>query len=139
MRKEYVAIKITHLLNERDWTLCRLAKESGVQITNLKEICFRGRIPTIPTIIKICNGFGITLSEFFDEGNTTINQLMVSDQQLIGYFHAMTSADKNRVADYVHILSNRSGAVEQSQISENTVNQTPCFTDKTAASMMADD
>lgn len=124
MKKEYVSTKITHLLKERNWTLYRLAKESGVQNTNLKKICFHNRIPTIPTIIKICNGFGISLSEFFDAENTAINQLTVSEKQLITYFHNLTSEDKKLLSDYMHKLSKHAPiTMDHAQIHENTANQ----------------
>lgn len=123
MRKEYVSMKITNLLKERGWTLYRLTKESGVQTTNLEKICFCNRIPTIPTIIKICNGFGITLSEFFDEGNIAIKQLTFSEQQILGYLHSMASEDKKLASDYIHsLLKHASTATDHTQISENTVN-----------------
>lgn len=119
MRKEYVSIKITTLLKEKGWTLYRLTKESGVQTTNLEKICFCNRIPTIPTIMKICNGFGITLSEFFDEESIAISQLTFSEQQILGYFHAMTSEDKKLVSDYVHrLLKHASATTDRVQISK---------------------
>lgn len=126
MRKEYVSMKIANLLKERNWSLYRLAKESGVQTTNLEKICFCNRIPTIPTIMKICNGFGITLSEFFDEGDIAIKQLTFSEQQMLEYFHSMAGEDKKLVSDYIHKLSKHApAAADHAKIAENTVN--PAF------------
>lgn len=124
MKKEYISIKISHLLKERGWTLYRLAKESGVQNSNLKNICFRNRTPTIPTIIKICNGFGITLSEFFKEEYTTSDRLTVSDQQLLAYFHNMTRGNRKLAANYVHkLLKNVLNTADHAQTAESADNQ----------------
>lgn len=126
MRKEYVAIKITHLLKERDWTLYRLAKESGVQSSDLKKICFCNRIPTVPTIIKICNGLGITMSEFFNEKSTSIDQLTASERQLLACFHNMAKEDKKLAADYVHsLLKHVPHAADQAPAPENADDPLP--------------
>ena len=59
---------IKDLMDERGWTNYRLGKEAGLSqstITNLFN-----NAPTIPTLEAVCRAFGITLSQFFSEGNT---------------------------------------------------------------------
>jgi len=137
MTKEYVSTKIIQLLKERNWTLYRLAKESGVQNSTIKNICIHNTIPTIPTLIRICNGFGITLSEFFDEGTTAIDQLPVSDQQLLTYFHNMAKDDKELAASYMHnLLKHVPNTMDNTQ---NTSRQTPALTDEAVANTATSD
>ncbi len=60
--------KIKHLMQERGWTAYRLAKESSLSESTLANIFKRNTVPSISTLEEICNGFHITLSQFFAEG-----------------------------------------------------------------------
>lgn len=61
--------RIRQLLNERNWTEYRLAKESGLSDSTIKNNYKRNTQPTIDTLEAICRGFGITLAQFFAEGD----------------------------------------------------------------------
>ena len=60
--------RLQQLLRERNWTEYRLAKEGGLSMSTLQNIYNRNTIPTIDTLESICKAFGITLSQFFAEG-----------------------------------------------------------------------
>ena len=60
--------RLQQLLRERNWTEYRLAKEGGLSMSTLQNIYKRNTIPTIDTLERICKAFGITLSQFFAEG-----------------------------------------------------------------------
>lgn len=104
MREEYVLKKVTQLLQERNWTLYRLAKESEISYSTLSNTFHRNNVPSVSTLMRICDGFGITLSEFFDEGGTTVKQLTSSDQKLLADFHNLPRNDKNLVNAYMQGL-----------------------------------
>lgn len=76
MEDYYVIDHIIRLCHERNWTYYRLAKESNIPYSSLCAMLNHRHIPTINNLIKICNGFNISLSEFFwgIEMNTCINQ-----------------------------------------------------------------
>jgi len=57
--------RLRKLMDGRGWTMYRLAKESGVTESTIANIYRRNAIPSIDTLEKICQGFGITLSQFF--------------------------------------------------------------------------
>ena len=57
------------LLDERGWTEYRLAKECGLSESTIANIFRRNSVPSITTLESICNGFGITLSQFFADDN----------------------------------------------------------------------
>ena len=61
--------KLDALLRERGWTRYRLSKESGVPEATLTNIFYRGTTPTIPTLEQICTTLGITLAQFFADGD----------------------------------------------------------------------
>lgn len=60
--------RLRELLKERGWTEYRLAKECGLSESTIHNIYRRNALPSIYTLETICHGFGITLSQFFAEG-----------------------------------------------------------------------
>ena len=60
--------RLRKLLNDRNWTEYRLAKESNLSMSTIKNIYKRNTQPSIDTLEKICATFGITLSQFFAQG-----------------------------------------------------------------------
>lgn len=60
--------RLNTLLQARGWTRYRLSKESGLTESTLANIFQRNAMPSLDTLERICNGFGITLSQFFAEG-----------------------------------------------------------------------
>ena len=63
--------RLRQLLNERGWTEYRLAKNcglSGLAQSTIGNIFRRNTVPSIATLDTICKGFGITMAQFFAEG-----------------------------------------------------------------------
>ena len=60
--------RIKDLLAERGWTPYRLAKESGLSDATVGNIFRRNTQPSISTLEAICSGFGISIAQFFAEG-----------------------------------------------------------------------
>ena len=65
----YTAVKnrLLCLLEERNMSIHKLATESGVAPSTVKNILYGKSVnPGIVTIKMLCDGFGITLNEFFN-------------------------------------------------------------------------
>lgn len=60
--------RLNRLLDERGWSVYRLAKNCGLSESTLANVFKRNTVPTITTLERICDGFGITMSQFFAEG-----------------------------------------------------------------------
>lgn len=59
--------RILQLCEEKNYTIYRLAMESAVPPSSIKNILYgKSKNPGIVTIKMLCDGFGITLTEFFD-------------------------------------------------------------------------
>ena len=61
--------RIRELMAERKWSEYRLAIASGLSQSTVANIFNRNTTPSIATLESICAGFGITLAQFFAEGN----------------------------------------------------------------------
>lgn len=58
--------RILELCGERNITINKLANISGLPTSSVKNILYkRSKNPRIATIKKLCDGFDITLGEFF--------------------------------------------------------------------------
>ena len=99
--------RIQFLLEFKHWTLYKLAKESGIPYSSLNNIFNRKTCPTIITLEKICNGFQISLSEFFDfENNPLRSEVLSTDQQeLINMYDSLSLKDKELLHAYLKGLS----------------------------------
>ncbi len=61
--------RLRQLLTERGWTEYKLSKSCGLSESTLSNIFRRNTMPSITTLEAICSGFGITLSQFFADGD----------------------------------------------------------------------
>ena len=59
--------RIKQLCESRSWSYYRLAKASGIPYSTLNTMLHKSYVPTVPSLQKICDGFGITLAQFFSE------------------------------------------------------------------------
>lgn len=65
----YTTVKnrILHLCEEKGMTIHRLATESGVAPSTIKNILYgKSKNPGVVTLKMLCDGFGISLVEFFE-------------------------------------------------------------------------
>lgn len=71
--------KITRLRMERGWSEYQLAEKSGLTQSTISSWYRRNMLPSIPSLERICEAYGITLSQFFLEKDD--NTLQITDQQ----------------------------------------------------------
>lgn len=82
-------------MNERGWTDHRLAKEANLSHSTVTN----NNAPTLPTLEAVCNGFGITLVQFFSD-RTEASALTAEQQELffeMEYTHGKTKKVAARV------------------------------------------
>ncbi len=87
--------KIYKLLAEKNWTQYKLANEAGLSQSALSNMFSRKTLPSITTLSNICDAFGITLSEFFEEENIN-REYTIEEKLLISDFRELS--DNERIA-----------------------------------------
>lgn len=60
--------RLQQLLRECGWTEYKLSKECGLAQSTIGNIFRRNTLPSVATLETVCKGFGITMSQFFAEG-----------------------------------------------------------------------
>lgn len=91
------------LMNERGWTIYRVAKEADIPWSTVRNMFKRNTEPSVATLESICSGMGITLSQFFDVDNT----LGISEEQriLLENYNRLSSNNKRIISELIESLS----------------------------------
>ena len=76
---------ITAYRKERNWSLYDLAAHSEMKLTTISTWYNENAIPSIPSLVKICDAFQITLSEFFAkaEGSESVPVALTPQQMQV--------------------------------------------------------
>ena len=88
--------EITRLRQKRNWTEYELAKYCGVSQSTISSWYRKQQVPTLQNIEKICRGMGITLSQFFDEGENPVS-LTPEQKALLDSWSALTTEQQQAV------------------------------------------
>lgn len=94
--------RIRKLMQERQWSEYRLAIASGLSQSTVANIFNRNTTPSVATLEAICGGFGITLAQFFAEGN----MVELTDEQC-AMFHdwsTLTIPQKEALAQLIRVM-----------------------------------
>ena len=92
--------RIKSLRDERGWSNYRLAKEAEISENSLNNLFRRNNLPTIPTLESICNGFGITLSQFFAQGGEAV-ELSDTQRDMLITWDSLTAEQKETLLEFL--------------------------------------
>ena len=98
--------RLRQLLDERGWTEYRLSKKCGLSQSTLANIFRRNTVPSISTLEAICDGFGITMSQFFTDGDLTA--LTAEQKELFDKWVALTPEQKSAVYGLIAAFTDHS-------------------------------
>lgn len=103
MQEHEIIERIKALCDARAWSVYRLAKESGITYSTLCTMLHKCNAPSIPTLVKICNGFGITLAQFFD-ANDARSMLSSAQKEHLRQWDQLTPENKEIAQKYIRYL-----------------------------------
>ncbi len=95
--------RLRKLLNERGWSEYRLSKECGLSESTLANIFRRNTLPSISTLEAICKGFGITVSQFFADGDMV--EMTPEIKELFNSWVSLTSEQKKAVLQMINTFN----------------------------------
>lgn len=104
--------RIKQLQNKRNWTTNHLAMESNISPGTILNWYKRNSIPTVTGIQSLCDAFGITISEFFNEDE---DKIYLSDLQkeLLAEFDLL---DKREKEDIIRLIKTRNEIRKESPL-----------------------
>ena len=95
--------RLEMLMNERGWTIYRVAKEADIPWSTVRNMFKRNTEPSVATLESICAGMGITLSQFFDVDNTLG---MTQEQRvLLENYCALSDENKRIISQLIEALA----------------------------------
>lgn len=95
--------RLKQLLAERGWSEYRLAKHCGLSESTIANIFRRNTVPSLSTLETICDGFGITLSQFFADGDMV--ELTPSLKELFDNWVNLTAEQKDAVLQIIKVMN----------------------------------
>ena len=97
--------RLQKLMDERQWTIYKVAKEADIPWSTVRNMFKRNTEPSIGTLEAICKGMGMTLPQFVD----VENQMGLSDEQrqLINQWSKLDERKKRLVSELVVALNEK--------------------------------
>ena len=100
-----VKARLQQLMDERGWTIYRVAKEADIPWSTVRNMFKRNTEPSISTLESLCKGMNITLSEFFDLEYP--NGLSCRQQLLVSKWSVLNEKDQALVLDLIESLGEK--------------------------------
>ena len=94
--------RLQELMVERNWSEYRLAIVSGLSQSTIANIFNRNTTPSIATLEAICEGLGITLSQFFAEG--IMIELSTEQKEMFMTWSALSKEKKEIIAQLIAVM-----------------------------------
>ena len=94
--------RIRQLMDERQWTEYRLAIASGLSQSTVANIFNRNTTPSVATLESICAGFGISLAQFFAEGELV--ELTQEQKEMFAAWAALTKPQKEALRQLIDVM-----------------------------------
>ena len=94
---------ISNYREERGWTEYQLAERSGLPQSTISSWYRKNMVPTVPSLEKICQAFGITLSQLFAEGDAPV-ALTDSQRALLEQWDKLTKEQQNALFALIAVM-----------------------------------
>ena len=95
--------KITSLREERGWTTYRLSKLSGIPQSTISTWSRKNLMPPIDKLEIICQTFGITLAEFFNDTDVLVS-MTEEEKNMLSQWNLLTPAQRAAVINIIGLL-----------------------------------
>lgn len=92
--------RIQTLCKERNWSYYQLSKASGIAYSTLNTMLNKENMPTLPTLLKLCQGFGISLTDFF-EPDRNRKGLTEEQTECLSLFTTLPPDDRRLAISYM--------------------------------------
>ena len=95
--------RIAYYREQKGWTEYQLAEESGLTQSTISSWYRKKIIPSVQSLEKVCDAFGITLSQFFateDEGFSLTSQ----QKEMVKALGHLTDEQQSALIDFFKTL-----------------------------------
>lgn len=96
--------KITKLREERHWSEYQLATKSGLTQSTISSWYRKNMLPTIPSLSRICDAFGMILSQFFLEDDSQVVEVTPEQFELLQVSGKLTPQQFDHLLEFLKSL-----------------------------------
>lgn len=94
--------RIDDIRIQHNWSVYKLAEESGIGQSTLANMFARKTLPSLTTLQMICDAFKISLSEFFGD----FSEFTSDEINVISEYRKLSDRDKKLVIQTINNLNN---------------------------------
>ena len=95
--------KLLALLQTRGWSFYRLAKESGVAWSTIRNMFERGTDPTLSTLEALCTGLDVSLVELLQDDSQTPD----APAELLEAWQKLSEKNQQLALELMHALEEK--------------------------------
>lgn len=99
--------RIEKMRLERNWTEYELSRRSDLPQTTINTWYRKQQIPSLPSLEKLSDAFGVTLSELLADENDPI-AITKADQEMLHLFHCLQPDQKKHLLKFLKSLTEHS-------------------------------
>ena len=100
LSEKYIADRIRELCDKKQMSMYALSQKTNISQSSLSNLMKRGSIPTFFTLERICEGLGITLSQFFSQDDERLD-LTQEQKTVLSTWESLSDTEKQAVETYV--------------------------------------
>lgn len=100
---EQLALKFKQICEIKGCTPYKLVKDTGVSSSTVSGFIKGKTKPRIDTLLILCNLLGITMTEFFEEGET-VAQMTKEEEELLKIYRVLPKDKRERLNYYTKML-----------------------------------
>ena len=102
--ENYIIERIEGLCEEKKMSRYRLAQRAGLAQSSISTLLNRKSVPSIQTIDKLCDGFGITLAQFFSGKKVDLTE---EQKRVLDTWEQLGEQEKMLVHAYIQGLNRK--------------------------------
>ncbi len=95
--------RIVRMREARGWSEYQLSVEAGMLQSTISGWYTKGKLPTVPSLQKICDAFGITLSQLFAEEGDTVT-LTAQQKELLDNWINLEASQQEALLAFLKLL-----------------------------------
>lgn len=96
--------KIDRLRTQHNWYMYELAEKADIPQSTLSNMFLRKTLPSINTLSKLCDAFGISMAEFFIDSKQ--DELNFQSLEFIKAFKNLSSESQHALINFLKTLKN---------------------------------
>lgn len=98
-----IAQKFKGLCDAKGTTPYKVAIQAGLSTSTVSGFLSGKTIPRLDTMLMLCNELGISMTDFFDERETTDCQVQ-EEQKIIEMYRSLSAKKQEKLYEYLEML-----------------------------------